>query len=107
MSRNMGIFDRGMRAVVVAPAAIVAALGLGAGTVGGIILLVVAGIMPATAITGVLPAVCRRRDLDPPARTASRPPSPTRRSRLESATGRSKRERRVAGRMTESPTKDG
>ena len=52
---NMGMFDRGVRAFVVAPAAIVVALILGAGTVGGIILLVVAGIMLAAAITGFCP----------------------------------------------------
>ena len=55
MTRNMGTFDRGIRAFVVAPAAIVVALILGAGTVGGIILFVVAGIMLATAITGFCP----------------------------------------------------
>lgn len=55
MTRNMGNFDRGLRAFVVAPVAIVVALILGAGTVGGIILLVVAGIMLATAITGFCP----------------------------------------------------
>jgi hypothetical protein len=38
----MGKLDRGLRAFVVAPAAIVVALILGAGTVGGIILFVVA-----------------------------------------------------------------
>jgi hypothetical protein len=55
MTRNMGRFDRGVRAFAVAPAAIAGALILGADTVGGIILLVVAGIMLATAITGVCP----------------------------------------------------
>ena len=55
MTRNMGTFDRRVRALVVAPAAIAAALILGAGTVGGIILLVVAGIMLAAAIRGMCP----------------------------------------------------
>ena len=55
MTRNMGAFDRGLRAFVVAPAAVVVALILGAGTVVGIILFVVAGIMLATALTGFCP----------------------------------------------------
>ncbi|HSI79824.1 MAG TPA: DUF2892 domain-containing protein [Solirubrobacterales bacterium] len=55
MIRNMGALDRGIRVLFVVPAAIVAALILGAGTVGGIILFVVAGIMLATAATGLCP----------------------------------------------------
>ena len=55
MVRNMGTLDRGIRAFVVAPAAIVVALLLGAGTVGGIILFVVAGIMLASATTAFCP----------------------------------------------------
>jgi hypothetical protein len=55
MTRNMGTFDRGLRAFVVAPAAIVAAFILGAGTIAGVILFVVAGIMLATAATGLCP----------------------------------------------------
>jgi hypothetical protein len=55
MAPNMGAIDRGIRALVVAPAAIVVALILGAGTVGGIILLVVAAIMLVTAVTAVCP----------------------------------------------------
>jgi hypothetical protein len=55
MIRNMGTLDRGVRAFVVAPAAIVAALLLGAGTVGGVILFVVAGIMLLTAAIGFCP----------------------------------------------------
>ena len=55
MTRNMGASDRGLRAFVVAPAAIVVALILGAGTVGGVVLFVVAGIMLATALTGFCP----------------------------------------------------
>jgi hypothetical protein len=54
MTRNMGTFDRALRAFVVAPAAIVVAFVLGAGTPGGVVLFVVAGIVPATAVTGVL-----------------------------------------------------
>jgi hypothetical protein len=55
MTPNMGILDRGLRAFVVAPVAIVVALLLGAGTVAGVILFVVAGIMLATAVTAFCP----------------------------------------------------
>jgi hypothetical protein len=55
MTRNMGTFDRGLRAFVVAPLAIVGAFILGASTIGGVILLVVAGIMLATAATAFCP----------------------------------------------------
>ena len=55
MARNMGTFDRALRAFVVAPAAIVVALILGAGTLGAIILFVVAGIMLASAATAFCP----------------------------------------------------
>ena len=55
MIRNMGALDRGLRAFVIAPVAVVAALAFGASTVVGIILLVVAGIMLATAATGFCP----------------------------------------------------
>ena len=55
MIRNMGTLDRGIRAFVVAPVAVVAALILGAGTVGGIALFVVAGIMLASATTAFCP----------------------------------------------------
>ena len=55
MTRNMGTLDRSLRAFVVAPVAIVVALILGAGTLGGIILFVVAGIMLATAGTAFCP----------------------------------------------------
>ena len=55
MIRNMGTLDRAGRAFVVAPAAIVAALILGAGTVGGVILFVVAGIMLASSATAFCP----------------------------------------------------
>jgi hypothetical protein len=55
MIRNMGMLDRGGRAFVVAPAAIAVAFILGAGTVAGIVLFVVAGILLATAATGYCP----------------------------------------------------
>jgi hypothetical protein len=51
----MGAIDRGLRAFVVAPVAIVVAFVLGAGTVFGVILFVVAGIMLTTAITAFCP----------------------------------------------------
>ena len=57
MTPNMGAFDRGLRSFVVAPAAIVVALILGAGTLAGVILFVVAaGIMLVTALTAFCPA---------------------------------------------------
>jgi hypothetical protein len=55
MTPNMGIVDRGLRAFVVAPLATVLAFLLGAGTVAGVILFVVAGIMLATAVTAFCP----------------------------------------------------
>ncbi len=55
MTRNMGVFDRGLRAFVVAPVAIVVAFLVGAGTVFGVILFVVAGIMLTTAVTAFCP----------------------------------------------------
>jgi hypothetical protein len=55
MTQNMGTFDRSLRAFVVAPIAIVVALILGAGTLGGVILFIVAGIMLATAVTAFCP----------------------------------------------------
>ena len=55
MTRNMGIWDRGLRTFVVAPAAIVAAFIVGAGSVGGIILLVVAGIMLVSSAAAFCP----------------------------------------------------
>ena len=55
MTRNMGALDRSLRAFVVAPVAIVVAVLVGVGAVAGVILLVVAGIMLATAPTGGCP----------------------------------------------------
>ena len=55
MSINIGILDRRARGFVVAPLALIVALLLGAGTVAGIALLVVAGIMAVTAATGFCP----------------------------------------------------
>ena len=55
MTRNMGTFDRALRAFVVAPVAVVVAFVLGAGTLGGIILFIFAGIMLTTAVTAYCP----------------------------------------------------
>jgi hypothetical protein len=54
-TKNMGAFDRGLRAFAVAPAAIAVALVVGAGTVVGVVLFVVAGIMLTTAVTAFCP----------------------------------------------------
>lgn len=55
MFRNMSTFDRGLRTFVVAPVAIVIALVVGAGSVGGIVLLVFAALMLATSAVGFCP----------------------------------------------------
>jgi Protein of unknown function (DUF2892) len=55
MSRNMSILDRALRSFVVAPAAIVIAVVVGAGSVGGIVLFVLAAVMLATSAAGFCP----------------------------------------------------
>ena len=55
MSTNMGMLDRRLRGFVVAPAALIVAFVVGAGSVAGIVLLVVAGIMAVTAAVGFCP----------------------------------------------------
>lgn len=55
MKQNMGMVDRLLRVLVVAPVAVAFAFVVGAGTVGGIVLFVVAGIMLVTALTGYCP----------------------------------------------------
>jgi Inner membrane protein YgaP-like, transmembrane domain len=55
MSRNMSNLDRVLRGFVIAPAAIVIALVLGAGSIGGIVLFGFAALMLATAAAGVCP----------------------------------------------------
>ncbi|GIU96102.1 MAG: hypothetical protein KatS3mg012_2559 [Gaiellaceae bacterium] len=55
MTRNMGTWDRLIRALVVAPLAAIAAVAVGAGTVLGIVLLAVAAIMLVTAAVGHCP----------------------------------------------------
>lgn len=55
MSRNMGTADRAVRALVVAPLAVVAGLVLGPLGVLPIVLYAVAGVMLATAAVGFCP----------------------------------------------------
>ena len=55
MIHNMGVVDRALRALFVAPVAFVVAFVLGAGSIAGVILFVVAGIMIATAVVGFCP----------------------------------------------------
>jgi hypothetical protein len=55
MSRNMNNLDRGLRALVVAPVAIVLAIIIGAGSIGGILLFALAAIMLATSAVGFCP----------------------------------------------------
>ena len=52
MSRNMNTTDRVLRAFLVAPAAIVLAFVVGAGSIGGILLFVLAAIALATSAIG-------------------------------------------------------
>lgn len=56
LTRNMGSFDRALRAFLIAPVAIGAALGVGAWSIAGIVLFALAGIALATGATGVCPA---------------------------------------------------
>ena len=55
MTRNTGMVDRSIRAFVVAPVAIVVGVVLGAGSVGGVILFVIAAVMLATSATAFCP----------------------------------------------------
>jgi DUF2892 family protein len=54
--KNMGSLDRALRAFVIAPAAIVAALALGATSIVGIVLFAVAGIALVTGASGRCPS---------------------------------------------------
>jgi hypothetical protein len=54
--KNMGGLDRALRAFVIAPVAIVAAFALGAASITGIVLFVVAGIALATGAIGICPS---------------------------------------------------
>lgn len=55
MTRNIRNLDRGLRAFVVGPAAVIAAVLVGAGPVGGILLFALAGVMLATSAVGFCP----------------------------------------------------
>jgi hypothetical protein len=55
MTKNMGAIDRAARAFLLAPAAAIAAVALGAGSVAGVVLLAVAAIMVGTAAVGSCP----------------------------------------------------
>jgi Protein of unknown function (DUF2892) len=55
MSRNMSNLDRGLRSFVVAPISIVIAVLIGAGSIGGVVLFALAGIMLATSAVGFCP----------------------------------------------------
>ena len=55
MSRNMKTTDRALRAFLVAPAAIVVAFVVGAGSIAGILLFALAAIMLATSAIGFCP----------------------------------------------------
>jgi Inner membrane protein YgaP-like, transmembrane domain len=55
MTKNMNNLDRALRAFVVAPLLVIAALFVGAGTILGVVLLVLAAVMLATAAVGFCP----------------------------------------------------
>lgn len=55
MSRNMSTLDRALRSFLVAPAAIVVAFVVGAGSVGGIVLFALAAVMVGTSAAGFCP----------------------------------------------------
>ncbi len=55
MTRNMRNLERGLRAFLVAPVALVAAVLVGAGSFGGILLFALAGVMLATSAVGFCP----------------------------------------------------
>jgi hypothetical protein len=55
MPRNLGTLDRVVRAAVVAPVLVVLGVLAGAGTVFGLLLFALAGVMVATAAVGYCP----------------------------------------------------
>ena len=55
MSKNMSTLDRRVRALLVAPAAIVVGVVIGPGSVAAIVLYVVAAVMLATSAVGYCP----------------------------------------------------
>ena len=54
--KNMGSVDRALRALVIAPVAIVAALSLGASSIAGLVLFLLAGVALVTGATGICPS---------------------------------------------------
>jgi hypothetical protein len=55
MTKNMNTLDRALRAFVIAPLLVIAALFVGAGTILGVVLLLLAAVMLATAAVGFCP----------------------------------------------------
>jgi DUF2892 family protein len=55
MSRNMSNLDRGLRSFLIAPVAIILAVVVGAGSIGGILLFLLAAIMLGTSAVGFCP----------------------------------------------------
>jgi Protein of unknown function (DUF2892) len=55
MSRNMSNLDRGLRSFLIAPVAIILAVLIGAGSIGGVALFALAAIMLATSAVGFCP----------------------------------------------------
>jgi p-aminobenzoyl-glutamate transporter AbgT len=55
MTKNMNNLDRGLRAFVVAPAAVIAAVLVGAGSAAGVVLIALAAVMLATSAVGFCP----------------------------------------------------
>jgi hypothetical protein len=55
MSRNMSNLDRGLRSFLIAPVVIILAVVVGAGSIGGILLFLIAAIMLGTSAVGFCP----------------------------------------------------
>ena len=55
MTKNMSAIDRAARALLIAPAATIAAFAFGATTIAGVVLLVLAVVMVSTAAVGFCP----------------------------------------------------
>lgn len=73
--KNMGSLDRAVRAFVIAPVAIGVAVALGASSIGGIVLFVVAGVALTTGATGRCPNYVLF-GIDTRGRTRTRAPLP-------------------------------
>ena len=55
MNKNMGILDRRLRALLIAPAAVVIGILVGPGSLGAVVLYVLAAVMLATSAVGYCP----------------------------------------------------